>query len=201
MNHRPTAVRYASWFKALADPTRVQIVSLLARRERPMNVGEIVDEVTVGQSTVWAHLKVLADVRFVLVEAQGTARYYRINTACVNGFPTAADQYRLYLTEAGFTALTVTPVAPAAPACIPRSSRRHGDHAPARRPHRVDPSAETVTRRRAWQAPPPPQMDSAQVLHVKRLKINQVDAVEPQHPGHQRSRGRSDKYAHPGEGG
>lgn len=88
---RPTAARYASWFKALADPTRVQIVSLLARQGRPMNVGEIVDEVAVGQSTVSAHLKVLAEVGFVLVEALGTARFYRINTACVECFPTAAD--------------------------------------------------------------------------------------------------------------
>ncbi|WP_433465952.1 ArsR/SmtB family transcription factor [Spirillospora sp. CA-128828] len=88
---RPTATEYASWFKALADPTRVQIVSLLARRGRPMNVGEIVDAVHVGQSTVSAHLKVLSDVRFVLVDQHGTARFYRINQACVRCFPTAAD--------------------------------------------------------------------------------------------------------------
>ncbi|WP_067480291.1 ArsR/SmtB family transcription factor [Actinomadura hibisca] len=88
---RPTATEYASWFKALADPTRVQIVSLLARRGRPMNVGEIVEQVHVGQSTVSAHLKVLAEVRFVLAEAQGTARFYRINDACVRCFPSAAD--------------------------------------------------------------------------------------------------------------
>ncbi|HEX6444536.1 MAG TPA: metalloregulator ArsR/SmtB family transcription factor [Streptosporangiales bacterium] len=88
---RATAVEYASWFKALADPTRVQIVSLLARAGRPMNVGQIVDAVDVGQSTVSAHLKVLATVRFVLVDGRGTARYYRINDACVDCFPTAAD--------------------------------------------------------------------------------------------------------------
>ncbi|MFS2293272.1 MAG: metalloregulator ArsR/SmtB family transcription factor [Actinomadura sp.] len=88
---RPIATEYASWFKALADPTRVQIVSLLARQGRPMNVGEIVDAVHVGQSTVSAHLKALAEVRFVLVDQHGTSRYYRINTACVECFPTAAD--------------------------------------------------------------------------------------------------------------
>jgi DNA-binding transcriptional ArsR family regulator len=88
---RATAAEYASWFKALADPTRIQIVSLLARRAVPMNVGEIVAAVTVGQSTVSAHLKVLAEVRFVLAEPRGTATYYRINDACVDCFPTAAD--------------------------------------------------------------------------------------------------------------
>ena len=73
------AAEFASWFKALADPTRIQIVTLLARRARPMNVGEIVAAVNVGQSTVSAHLKVLADVRFVLSEHRGAATYYRIN--------------------------------------------------------------------------------------------------------------------------
>jgi DNA-binding transcriptional ArsR family regulator len=88
---RATAAEYASWFKALADPTRIQIVSLLARRGTPMSVGQIVAAVDVGQSTVSAHLKVLADVRFVLAHHRGTASYYRINDACVECFPTAAD--------------------------------------------------------------------------------------------------------------
>ena len=59
---RTTAAEYASWFRALADPTRIQIVSLLARGGTPMNVGEIVAAVDVGQSTVSAHLKVLAPI-------------------------------------------------------------------------------------------------------------------------------------------
>ncbi len=88
---RATAAEYAGWFKALADPTRIQIVSLLARWGSPMSVGQIVAAVDVGQSTVSAHLKVLADVRFLLADHRGTATYYRINDACVDSFPTAAD--------------------------------------------------------------------------------------------------------------
>jgi DNA-binding transcriptional ArsR family regulator len=88
---RATAVEYASWFKALADPTRIQIVSMLARRAIPMTVGQIVAAADVGQSTVSAHLKVLADVRFLLADRRGTATFYRINEACVTCFPTAAD--------------------------------------------------------------------------------------------------------------
>jgi DNA-binding transcriptional ArsR family regulator len=88
---RATATEYASWFRALADATRVQIVTLLARRGVPMSVGEVVAEVEVVQSTVSAHLRVLAEVGFVLAEQRGTATYYRINGACVECFPTAAD--------------------------------------------------------------------------------------------------------------
>ena len=88
---RADADTYASWFRALADGTRVQIVSLLARSGKPLTVKQIVAAVPVGQSTVSAHLKQLATVGFVLAEHRGTARLYRINDNCVERFPTAAD--------------------------------------------------------------------------------------------------------------
>src|SRR5512147_2283645 len=88
---RGIAEEYASWFRALADPTRVQIVEYLARQSRPMPVAEIVAAVGLAQSTVSQHLKILSEVRFVLVEPVGNARHYRINQACIVCFPSAAD--------------------------------------------------------------------------------------------------------------
>jgi DNA-binding transcriptional ArsR family regulator len=88
---RATAAEYASWFRALADPSRVQLVELLARHGVPMSVGEIVTAMGLAQSTVSQHLKILTEVRFVLVEAVGSARHYRINDRCVACFPSAAD--------------------------------------------------------------------------------------------------------------
>jgi DNA-binding transcriptional ArsR family regulator len=104
---RQTADTYAAWFKALADGTRVQIVSLLARRGEPMTVGTITAELEVGQSTVSEHLKILASVRFVLADKHGTAAYYRINEACVSCFPSAAD-------------IVMGRPVPAVPSCQPR---------------------------------------------------------------------------------
>ena len=88
---RATAAEYASWFRALADPSRVQIVEYLARQGRPMSVGELTAAVGLAQSTVSQHLKILTEVRFVLVEPVGTARHYRINERCIACFPSAAD--------------------------------------------------------------------------------------------------------------
>ena len=88
---REIAETYAAWFKALADGTRVQVVSLLAHSGRPLTVKEIVAAVPVGQSTVSEHLRQLAAVGFVLAEERGTRRLYRINDNCVTCFPTAAD--------------------------------------------------------------------------------------------------------------
>jgi DNA-binding transcriptional ArsR family regulator len=66
-------------------------VSLLAISDGPLTVGAITGAVDVGQSTVSAHLKVLAGVGFVLAERRGTSVRYRINDRCVDRFPTAAD--------------------------------------------------------------------------------------------------------------
>jgi phosphinothricin acetyltransferase len=88
---RASAEQYAAWFRALGDPTRVRIVSVLARAGRALTVSEIVAAVGIGQSTVSQHLKILTEVRFLLSERRGTARLYRVNAACVDGFPTAAD--------------------------------------------------------------------------------------------------------------
>jgi DNA-binding transcriptional ArsR family regulator len=88
---RAAAETYAAWFRALADPTRVQLVEYLARQGRPMSVGELVTAAGLAQSTVSQHLKILTEVRFVLVEPVGTARHYRINEACIGCFPSAAD--------------------------------------------------------------------------------------------------------------
>src|SRR5438876_10916171 len=87
---RQTAEMYAAWFKALADGTRVQIVSLLARVGRPLTVREIVAAVPVGQSTVSEHLPQLAAVRFVLAEDRGTSPPHRLHPARVACFPPAA---------------------------------------------------------------------------------------------------------------
>jgi DNA-binding transcriptional ArsR family regulator len=88
---REDAAAWATWFRALGDPTRILILNLLATAERPMSVAEIVEAVDVGQSTVSHHLKILGDVRFLLVEREGTTSWWRINDRCLDCFPTAAE--------------------------------------------------------------------------------------------------------------
>lgn len=88
---RDSAEVWASWFRALGDATRVLILNRLACAPRALAVGEIVAAVDVGQSTVSHHLKVLADVGFVLVEREGTTGWYRVNERCIATFPSAAE--------------------------------------------------------------------------------------------------------------
>ena len=88
---REQAEVYAGWFRCLADPTRIEILHLLASERRPLSVGEIVERVGVGQSTVSTHLRLLAETCFVLVEHRGTSSLFRINESCIACFPSAAE--------------------------------------------------------------------------------------------------------------
>jgi len=88
---RGSAEVWASWFRALGDASRVLILNQLAVARRPMAVGEIVDALDVGQSTVSHHLRLLAETGFVLVEQRGTASLYRVNERCLEVFPSAAE--------------------------------------------------------------------------------------------------------------
>lgn len=84
------AGEYAGWFKALAEPTRVRILNLLAANQNPVCVCDIVKQFPVGQPTISHHLKVLRDMRFVLAERRGTFMYYSVNENCLGEFPAAA---------------------------------------------------------------------------------------------------------------
>ena len=88
---RERATEWASWFKALGDPTRVLILNLLSVEQRPLAVGEITAALDVGQSTVSHHLAKLAEVGFVLVDNVATSSLWRVNSACLDCFPSAAE--------------------------------------------------------------------------------------------------------------
>jgi DNA-binding transcriptional ArsR family regulator len=88
---REQATTWAGWFKALSDPTRILILNLLVTESRPMNVGEIVEALDVGQSTISHHLQILSETCFVLVERVGNSSWWQINERCLDCFPSAAE--------------------------------------------------------------------------------------------------------------
>ncbi len=88
---RETAAVYAEWFRALADPTRVQLLAWLAQQPAPVSVGQLTAVLPVGQSTVSHHLAALAAVGFVHVQRRGTSSLYAVNPRCLECFPSAAD--------------------------------------------------------------------------------------------------------------
>jgi len=66
----------AAYFRALSEPTRLQILNLLQGGER--NVGELAQQCGYTAANISRHLAVLARHGLVRSESRGTSSYYRI---------------------------------------------------------------------------------------------------------------------------
>lgn len=65
--------------KAIADPARLRILSIIAASEgNEACVCDITDELEVGQPTVSHHLKVLTDAGYLTRSKRGTWAYYAL---------------------------------------------------------------------------------------------------------------------------
>src|SRR5919106_3646935 len=69
----------AALFSALADPTRVRIVNLLAASDEPACVCELVPALELSQPTVSHHLKKLTDAGLLEREQRGKWAYYSLS--------------------------------------------------------------------------------------------------------------------------
>jgi ArsR family transcriptional regulator len=74
----------AALFKALADPARVKVVSLLARTEEPVCACEFIPTLGLTQATVSHHLKKLTDAGLLEREQRGKWAYFSLNPEAVS---------------------------------------------------------------------------------------------------------------------
>ncbi|PRB15166.1 helix-turn-helix transcriptional regulator [Microbacterium sp. MYb62] len=86
------AERVARVFKALGDPTRVRLLSLIAAGEGgEACICDLTDPVGLSQGTVSHHMKLLADAGLVTREQRGRWAYFALNAEAMNA---AADALR-----------------------------------------------------------------------------------------------------------
>jgi ArsR family transcriptional regulator, arsenate/arsenite/antimonite-responsive transcriptional repressor len=72
-------------FKALADPTRLRLISLgAAHEDAEACVCELTDPVGLSQPTVSHHLKILVDAGILTREQRGKWAYYRLVPEALN---------------------------------------------------------------------------------------------------------------------
>src|SRR6201988_5405295 len=74
----PRASTISDAFNAIAEPRRRQILEFIAADER--SVGEIADQLELGQPSVSKHLQVLLNVALVTVRRDGRRTLYRTNS-------------------------------------------------------------------------------------------------------------------------
>ena len=87
---RTDAEEWATWFRALADPTRLQVLNAIAASGPGLTIGELVALVDVGQSTVSHHVGLLVEAGYVLQKREGTATRVFVDPDCLADLPAAS---------------------------------------------------------------------------------------------------------------
>ena len=77
--------------RALADPTRREILRRLLDRESP--AGEIAGAFAVSRPAVSRHLRVLREAGLVTVRSRGTSRYYRTDETALTAVRSRLDAF------------------------------------------------------------------------------------------------------------
>jgi ArsR family transcriptional regulator, arsenate/arsenite/antimonite-responsive transcriptional repressor len=72
-------IQVSTYFRALADPLRIQIIELLRNQE--LCVCELCEKIDVSQSKLSFHLKNLKDANLVTSRQEGRWIYYSLNLA------------------------------------------------------------------------------------------------------------------------
>lgn len=65
--------------KALADPSRLDILWLVAAQEEAICACDVVDRIPLSQPTISHHLKVLVDADLITVTRRGVWAYYALD--------------------------------------------------------------------------------------------------------------------------
>ena len=68
-----------SAFKALADPSRLEILRLIAAQSGPLCVCDIVDHFDLSQPTISHHLRVLREARLLKASRAGIWSFYALD--------------------------------------------------------------------------------------------------------------------------
>jgi DNA-binding transcriptional ArsR family regulator len=87
---RSDAEEWATWFRALADPTRLQVLNAIARYGPGLTIGDLVARLDIGQSTVSHHVRLLAQAGYIVHARDGTTSRVSVHPDCLSALPQAA---------------------------------------------------------------------------------------------------------------
>lgn len=79
-------------FQAIADPTRRQIINLIARKR--MNLNAITDNFDISRPSVSQHIKILNECGLIQIEKIGRERYCTVQTENLKSVSDWIEQYR-----------------------------------------------------------------------------------------------------------
>lgn len=83
-------------FQAIADPTRRDIINLLAAK--PQNLNAIADNFDVTRQAVSLHVKILQECGLIAIRKEGRERYCEVQLEKLQEVHTWTEQYRAFWT-------------------------------------------------------------------------------------------------------
>jgi DNA-binding transcriptional ArsR family regulator len=79
-------------FKAIADPTRREIINAVS--ERPLNLNTVVETFDISRQAVSKHIKILTECGLLVIKQQGRERYYEAKLQPLNEVAVWIERYR-----------------------------------------------------------------------------------------------------------
>jgi DNA-binding transcriptional ArsR family regulator len=84
-------------FQAIADPTRREIIGMLA--QKPLNLNSIAENFDVSRQAISLHVKILTECGLIVISKQGRERYCEAKLDKLNEVSDWIEQYRKFWTE------------------------------------------------------------------------------------------------------
>lgn len=84
-------------FQAISDPTRREIIDLLADRALPVN--EVADQFDISRPAISRHIKILKESGLLKTQKKGRRRYCRSDLRRLKKVADWVNQYRAFWTQ------------------------------------------------------------------------------------------------------
>ena len=84
-------------FQAIADPTRRQIIEMLAKES--LNLNAIADNFDVSRQAISLHVKILSECGLIVIKQQGRERYCEARLEALNEVNNWIERYRQFWDE------------------------------------------------------------------------------------------------------
>ncbi|MDR3715369.1 MAG: metalloregulator ArsR/SmtB family transcription factor [Puia sp.] len=81
-------------FQAIADPTRREILGMIAREK--LNLNSVAENFPVSRPAISRHIKILTECGLVTIKQLGRERFCEANLESLNQVSEWIDQYRIF---------------------------------------------------------------------------------------------------------
>jgi DNA-binding transcriptional ArsR family regulator len=84
-------------FQAIADPTRREIINLIAKQS--LNLNAVAERFDVSRPAISKHIKILTECGLIIIKQQGRERYCEAKLQKLNEVSEWVEQYREFWTS------------------------------------------------------------------------------------------------------